>query len=390
MSRYKSPWVIMAVISFLIGSLTAYLISFNEEYATWWSMAGIVLLSIAVLTPTQLLICLFLAKNDWFFSLPPEGSIIAVVAGDSKNSGGLIRLIPNIKDHVLNKDGQLIKGQNPKMLFGIYWLGLWPFSHRLVYKFSYARIEQGQMVSKPDRWTDRLIHTYPYAIKITGLEVRGFIEIDFTLVVKVVIEWPYKTLFGIQPLGSWLEVLTALIREHLRDWAGGDITEIGLDGKEVKIDAEYLRQFRYGDDDKANNPFGKTKLAEFNANPRVSKLGVKVEDITVHDFAISSRDERASKALMEKELAELEGLGSIATAEAAAKVTHITARAGVVAAVQKARGELALNRVDNLLRPAAQVAKNLPKDLRVLGGDASVILGLNTEETPKKEGKGNP
>jgi hypothetical protein len=170
-----------------------------------------------------------LAHIDICFTMVPQGEIIVVMKADKVK-----RYIGNIIDHWVNPEtGEVTKGsapaslKMPREIWGIYWLGFWPFASRYTYKFPRAKYikEPGKsvnyvIVGKEDK-ADSVFWQASYGIEVKMAETIEGVPITAQLVITTETVHVGIALFANKSPG-WLERVTAAVKAQSRDFIGNE------------------------------------------------------------------------------------------------------------------------------------------------------------------------
>lgn len=179
----------------------------------------LILLSAALLAGTVYL----LAQMKIFFTSPKEGTVEVVVSGDSDP-----RFILAFRNHHLDEEGNVKPGPGKKRwidhsLFGIYWVGVYPFYKIYTYEFRWTEWTQPQdnttyrPVGRDEETSFIYVKDFPYYAKITDARTRKgeLIPVDMEFILTTRCSNPYQALFGTE---DWLAQVMAATEAAARNY----------------------------------------------------------------------------------------------------------------------------------------------------------------------------
>jgi hypothetical protein len=236
---------------------------------------------------------------------------------------------------------------------GIYWIGFPILYHALWYKFARPRlVQEGEettgkkietdkmamdIVVKTE-WVPTLVLRWPVPIKVTGVELKRNVIVTAIFIATLEIVYPKRTLFGLLPIGIWINKAIAVISGRVRDY-GGD------------IDLETLRKEQNAKSGSKFEQYIKDNNAEL-----LREVGVRVTEVDFQAYKVEDPElektfqadavarekakaakaeaegkakarERLAKALQAEMDAEAAGLGNILSqADTPEKLAYATAR----------------------------------------------------------------
>lgn len=106
--------------------------------------------------------------------------------------------------------------------FGIHWIG-WPWSHSIyVYEFEWNEIYTdgngvAQILSRDEPTDFIFVADFTYAIKTVGAETQDLLPTDELTLATIVVRNPYRALFSGE---DWMQRITAAINGHVRAFVG--------------------------------------------------------------------------------------------------------------------------------------------------------------------------
>ncbi len=234
----------------------------------WMSVWDVMRFPVLILGSMSVVVVLYLvvylaAKKDFILGFVPQGQIKAVMKGDSLhkmlvNIGGY-RYDETTREIVLLTPEERGSGRwrNP---MGLYIIG-WPLYHQVKkYKFSWVKWGKPEgssefaLIPRDEEMVNSLYFRYPYGVNVTGIKVRGNIEVIIELVVTIEVVRPETTLFRLQPTGNWLGIVLAKVGEATRGYAG-----------EQDVDIEKLRQLKARDESMSDHL--NAQIMKMNGDP---------------------------------------------------------------------------------------------------------------------------
>lgn len=341
-----------------------------------------------------LLIAYNLAKKDLFFTLVKEGEIKAVMSGET-----FWRFIVNVRGYKRETDEHhnLVK-VNPgesdghgllNRRFGIYWVGLYPFKKIHWYMFDWNKWSKVRKVGTEEEVLDEpriqarhqevnsVIFRYPYAIKLTNIEIGGNLAVEISLLVTIQAVNPYKMLFGALPSGIWLAQVTAAIQESLVLFSSNkDFEDMKTLGKKDSPNATELAKLIQEVNDPSTganqtvgirNQFG----AEVDA---VSFLGVEIEGGPEIRAATQARELAHRQAEAVIATAEGEKQATILRGEGKAGAIRVEGDAVALALAAKKAAAGSDEILEAVIQAEALRDFGAGTGARVLGGNAATLL----------------
>jgi len=268
-----------------------------------------------------------LAHIDICFTMVPQGEIIVVMKADKVK-----RYIGNVTGHWVNPEtGEVTEGsapaslKMPREIWGIYWLGFWPFASRYTYNFPRAKYikKPGDAIDYAiigkDDVADSVFWQASYGIEVRMAETIEGVPITAQFVITTKTVHAGIALFANKSPG-WLERVTAAVKAEIRDFIGNEKL---ADINKMKVET--------GDAD------GKSKLQQeidllnesIRGNPGlIETTGQKIIAINFLGYDIEKTGlNKAQEASLAKYYADREADRVITEAEVEAKKTVVEAEA---------------------------------------------------------------
>jgi hypothetical protein len=221
----------------------------NEKL--YWLLVFLTALAI----PVALCLTVYLMSlKNIFFTQVPQGEIVTVMIG-----GDAEMFLANIQPHWIDKKTGLIwrahalndgfddidhngnsgtrvktrPGNISSGFHGIYWLGVWPFAKRYVYRFRWNKWEKKTKssefdIQERDELVDSVYHMSAYAFPVKGAKDIDKIPVDSKIVTTTRVVNTSQLLFGVK--NGWFTDLDGKIESTVRDFIGSvtidELTEV--------------------------------------------------------------------------------------------------------------------------------------------------------------------
>ncbi len=310
----------------------------------------LVLIGLTALTAIGMAIYYF-AHKDIMFTMVPQGEIVVIMHGDR-----VARFIGNITGYWVHpKTGIVTEGNAPTSIslpgniYGIYWIGLWPFASRYKYMFPRTKYSKGTdgatdytIHGKNDR-ADSIFWQASFGITVRGAETEEGIPITADFVITTRTVDANKSLFGNKSPG-WLANANGSVTAEIRDIFGtSKLNEI------IQMEAEVGTDEPKKDEGGENTPKVHVRsrlqkgIALLNdsdrGNPGIkSTLGQEIVSVNFLGFSIDPTDKMSDtqKASLTKYYADRDKEKVETAAEAKSKEMRILADAKLYEAQKEA------------------------------------------------------
>ena len=265
-----------------------------------------------------------LAKSGILFMFPQEGTITAIVKGDSYK-----RFIVNIKGHHLDDEsGKIVKSdpshQPPKRWLGLEWVGIPPFYRVHTIKIDALRLVKGkgdnentpisEFVEHEEKKIHNLRWKFPRPIVVTNVELKDRFKINVLVIITFEVVDPYIPIFVLG--GDFLDLIDSAIESAVIDFC-----------KETTYE-EFVKLSK----GKADEVEGKRTTSAFTkrlllinkegtigddtvADGIEEGVGIVASDAYIHRYDLSKESAEADKAVQAKEIARLNAQAKVKTAK---------------------------------------------------------------------------
>lgn len=213
------------------------------------------------------------AKNNFMYTFVSEGTA-KIITKDK----GYVKTLINWKDHILNKDGEVVdQPKHRRRKGGLFFYGFWPIYDVLIYAFSWED-EKGFHAERLIDYV--LLKSAVYVISVKDVEDKNLFPLDIDFYCKIRVTNPYIAIYNIQ---WWLPSVTTRIKSRIRGIISTKIFKDWLDN------TQELADMVEGDRDKIYQEFG------------VLIEGVKIKNIN------PAREDH-KEALAKEKKSEMEGM----------------------------------------------------------------------------------
>ncbi len=152
-----------------------------------------------------------LAPNNCYFTFVQEGTVKFVVKGDA-----FYKCLIQWKDHTLDREWNVIEGEEWHFFGGLRSYGGWPVCDIHVYEFRWVGVTEEGKEQPKEEWIDSMIvKDDVYLCKVPGAEDADKLPLDFQILLTISIVNPYKAKFTVQ---RWLETVLNRIQPVLREY----------------------------------------------------------------------------------------------------------------------------------------------------------------------------
>ena len=231
----KVPWAPIIFMELLI---------IFKEFAVkkgWFESVLLIVLFVGLLSAGIILTCYWiLAPNNRFFTFVKEGTAKIVVKGDKFARCLMQRegktFAPKAKGE--NASWNIIDGKGAGTLFGLRWVGIWPFRNIYTYKFQWTGVdEDGSIARHPNEVLDYiLLKSDMFYATVENAEDKDGLNLKVEILLTIRVVNPYKALFAIQ---NWLESVINTIEAVTRTvMTGGAYKEINASKEKAAQDIE--------------------------------------------------------------------------------------------------------------------------------------------------------
>jgi len=320
----------------------------------------------------------YLAPRNLWFTFVKEGTAKIVVKG-----GEFKKVLIQWKDHTLDKEWNVIDGEEPWHLFGgLRYYGFWPVMALYSYRFQWSGVtENGDIQHHPKEWFDYiLLKDDVYWFKVEKAEDRDLLPLDVEMVVTLKAVNPYRALFRIQ---SWLETVINRTRPAVRDIVGekrfkemiNHKEELGGEVMKILTDRGLLKEFRddYGIEIKKvqikeiNPPeiYQEATLKQYLAKRERERIVIEA-DAEKRKLETIAKGEKARIKTVYEEIQKFGDLGKLVRAVEAMEKSPLAASVTVqaVPGIQELLGGIFGKSTDNITA----------KELRMLRGMLGRLL----------------
>jgi hypothetical protein len=296
-----------------------------RHMSTWIEFMIIALIVLAGLGLAGALIAYELAHVDIYFTMVPQGEIVAIMEGDQ-----LSHFIGNIDQHWVDpKTGVVTEGIAPESVKqpwnfkGIYWMGFWPFARRYTYMFArnkYKKTEgagTGYEIKGAEDEANSIFWRAQFGIVMTDAETEDGIPITASFVITTETINAQMSLFGNKSTG-WLGRVMAATEADLRDF----IAKRGL-----KVISEMQAETGGSGPGQARSDL-QTQIELLNrsesGNPGlIETAGQEIKAINFLEYSVSDTLNETQKAVLARYFADRNAEKIQRDAEAAAEVLRI-------------------------------------------------------------------
>lgn len=189
---------------------------------------------LALLIVDFLIIYLWWAPNDLYFTIIPEGYGVIVI-----RAGQFSKVLINWKNHILalqksdeHDVGDVIEGVSPKrFLGGLTGYGFWPLDNIHLYKFGWIGMEHDGTIREHEKrsLSNVLLMDDIYVARSEQIKDRDGLECNVNTALTMRVVNPYKALFCVQ---NWLEMIMIRVKASVRDALTQDVYNEWLAKKE--------------------------------------------------------------------------------------------------------------------------------------------------------------
>jgi SPFH domain / Band 7 family len=313
---------IVLISIFLEALILAPFVASVVLLQSFLSRVGILALGLSVFwLSVFLLVYLWWAPNNLFFTFVPEGRAKIVVRADQFK-----RAIINWRGHVLvtpknsssfpNKDVWDVAESSPKnrLFGGLFFYGLFPLDDIYVYNFSWTNMRQNGDVEyhEPKTIDYILLKEDVYLGVVEKAEDKAALPTDIKLVMTMKVMNPYKALFNVQ---NWLETIMNRVRASVRNaftedtydrWISEDqdladrILEKLGDFRTIECEGRYGVEVRKVEvtDINPGESFRQATLKKFLGEKEAERLAVEISNTVINMMA--SIDGVTVKKMQEK------------------------------------------------------------------------------------------
>lgn len=352
-------------------------------------------------SPLVALIIYRLAHVNICYTMVPQGEFIVVMHADKVH-----KYIGNVNDHWIDPEtGKVTKGVTPssvKMpghLWGIYWLGFWPYASRYTYRFPRAKYvkkageETEYAIIGKDDTADSVFWQASYGIEVTSAETRDGVPITLQFVITTQTVHVGIALFANKSPG-WLERVTAAVKAEIRDFVGNmelaKINEIkaengSADGKsDLQKEIELLNMSTQGNPGLEETAGQKIIAINFlGYSIDTTGLNPAQEASLARYYAQRKADATVVAAQGSLDASRLKAEETKVTGEADARVITVkgNAEAGVIAAKGAAEAEVQQLLSDAVKHNPQAVGLAIAASIGKLTGLKSGVFGSNVMPT---------
>lgn len=152
-----------------------------------------------------------LAPRSMFVGFVEEGTGVAI-----RRAGALHKMLIQVKDHVLDEDGNVVPGKESHPFGGLRWFGWWPVDRVYWHKWSWSHvIGDGSVKDHKDEWLSYiLLKQDTYVLRYEGMEDAESVPIEVEVGATLQVFNPVKAEFKVH---NWLATITGRLEPRVRD-----------------------------------------------------------------------------------------------------------------------------------------------------------------------------
>ncbi|HOK35572.1 MAG: SPFH domain-containing protein [Candidatus Pacebacteria bacterium] len=158
-----------------------------------------------------LVVYFYLAPRNLFFTFVTEGTCKIILKGRSFH-----KILIQYKGHTLDKDFNVIEGEERHLLGGLRYYGIWPLCDVAIYPFGWTNMTiEGKIEKHPKKIIDYvLLKDDVYWAEIENAEDINLLPLFIGVTYTIRICNPYKAKFNVQ---NWLETVLNQTIPVIRD-----------------------------------------------------------------------------------------------------------------------------------------------------------------------------
>lgn len=217
--------------------------------------------------------------------------------------------------HVNPKTGKIEPGKHKYggflfNQFGLVWIGL-PINRGIYeYDFAWAKYSNGVYTVREKQTVKSLYTAFQYAIKFET-ETRGAVPLSLDFAVGIEIIDSDRALFGVKPSGSWLERITAELKEAASEYVGN-----------VELD-DLITQKRLAADSLVKTLEARAPWIEANVGVRITRINFKALAFVNDEDETAALEKFRAKRMQEARFVQLETEKRVIEETAAAEAKAI-------------------------------------------------------------------
>lgn len=309
-----------------------------------------VILCVALFVVIGGLALFYLSKQSILWGFIPEGQIVVIMEGGkvkeylSRINGfwtnphtgenfEVAKMTPaQIREREKTEDEKSLISKFLESYLGLHWIGIWPYCRRYEYRFKWSKWSRKEKSSEyelipRDEVVNSLYFKFTYPIRMEGLETKGKVPLDVTILINTRITNAERALFK---TSDWLASVTGAVTAVVRDFIGAkELEEISGESHENNSNG-FFRDIMILNDPNIGNP-------------SLNKMfGIVIDAVNFIGYEISGEDNaRLQKASTEKYVAaqEAEAKAIRAKGNAEATVTEATGKATAIEKLAEAKAK---------------------------------------------------